>query len=162
MAVCKKIFVIADRTMEIEMFSVESIIRIAWFVVFVISMFVCFYQLLDKDINECLHVGIVLIAGFGSAEMLGMSPTVFTSDTRIFIFLYFSLIYALVMCFKHAYKKITFVRFERIILDLMFFAVGAYQVLYVVSNIIGRRKWEAIPIDFEIGKVAIEKLTILM
>lgn len=162
MPVCKKVFVIADRTMEIEMFSVESIIKIAWFVVFVISMLVCFYQLLDKDINECLHVGIVLLAGFGSAEMLGMSPTVFTSDTRIFIFFYFSLIYALVMCFKHAYKKITFFRFEHIILDLMFLAVGAYQVLYVVSNIIGRRKWEAIPIDFEIGKVVIEKLTILM
>ncbi|MBQ5560819.1 MAG: hypothetical protein IIT46_13755 [Lachnospiraceae bacterium] len=157
-SVSKMVFVEAERTMDLEAFEVASLIKVFWFVLFVASLLACFWVLLKEEKNNVLSVLIAVISGFGSAEMLGMSPTVFTSDTRIFIFFYFSLIYALGMCVKSTYGKIQYVEFERIVIDLMIFAITGYQVMYVVSNIIGRRHWKAIPIDFEIGKAVVNQV----
>lgn len=153
-----KIFIVSERTLEINMLSFASILKLVWFVVFVVSMLLCFYELLKDNKNDVLSTVVVIVAGFGSAEMLGMSPTVFTSDTRIFIFFYFSLIYAFVMCLKNVYSELTFMKYERLVVDLLLFSVMGYQCLYVVSNIIGRRKWKAIPISFEIGKAVVNQV----
>lgn len=43
-----------------------------------------------NDLQDKLAMCIVFLAGYGSAMILGFSPTIYASSTRIFVFMYFS------------------------------------------------------------------------
>lgn len=139
--ICENIFVVPQRSFEIAEFSPSTLIKLGMLAILMLAILLCIYILVDKKWNVFFHLFLVLAAGFGSAVMLGISPSVFASDTRIFIFLYVSLIYTLLFCVKINSRKVKISKYEKYIFGAIVFFYTAYNVLYVISNIIGRRSW---------------------
>lgn len=137
------LFPIPERSFEIKEFSVTTLIKLLMLTLLIISILVCIYLLVNKNLTDFLHLVLVLACGFGSAVMLGLSPSVFESDTRIFIFLYLSLIYTIAFCYQKVRNTITLSKAEHYVYTALCILWASYQICYIVSNIIGRRSWHA-------------------
>ena len=141
--VCKNIFVVPERSFDIEEFSGSTLLMLFMLLVMIVSILFSVYQILDGNIKNFLQVVLILGTGFGSSVMLGLSPSVFDSDTRIFMFFYFSLIYTALFCWKRAKCGLHFAKVERYICLAIVFLWTSCYVCYMISNIIGRRSWGA-------------------
>lgn len=139
----KIFFPIPERSFEIEEFSASTIIKLLMVALLMASILICIYLLVHKNTTDFLHLLLVLACGFGSAVMLGLSPSVFESDTRIFIFLYMSLIYTISFCYQKVRNSISISKVEHYIYTALGFLWASYHICYIISNIVGRRSWHA-------------------
>ena len=139
----KKLFPIPERSFEISEFSISTLLKLFMLVLLIASILFCIYLLIDKNHKDFLHLVLILACGFGSAVMLGLSPSVFESDTRIFIFLYMSLIYTIAFCYRKVKGSISITKLEYYLYTALGFLWASYHICYIISNIIGRRSWHA-------------------
>lgn len=79
----------------------------------IISMIYSIYQLMKDVPLQFWFMFILLGAGFASAVVMGFSPTLYLSSTRIFMYLYFILIYVVICCVVHAKENIKFSAAEK-------------------------------------------------
>lgn len=140
---CKKIFVIPERSFDIEEFSSSTLWMLFMLLFMIGSILVSVFQILDGNVKQFLQVTFILATGFGSSVMLGLSPSVFDSDTRIFLFFYFSLIYTALYCWKAVRSRLQLGTVEKYIYIGIAFLWTSYHICYMISNIIGRRSWGA-------------------
>lgn len=91
------IFFVPEETTK---YVLRYMIPIGFLVLIVISMSYSLYVLLGENIQQYLLILGILGAGLATAVVLGFSPTVYASGTRIFLYFQFALIFACLYCWE--------------------------------------------------------------
>ena len=91
------IFFVPEETTK---YVLRYMIPIGFLVLIVISMSYSLYVLLGENIEQYLLILGILGAGLATAVVLGFSPTVYESGTRVFLYFQFALIFACLYCWK--------------------------------------------------------------
>lgn len=91
------IFFVPKQTVK---YALKNAIPIGFLFLIIISISYSLYQLLGENIQQYLLILGILGAGLATALVLGFSPTVYASGTRVFLYFQFTLIFTCLFCWE--------------------------------------------------------------
>lgn len=100
------LFVIPEQVTEWSYTSLSVWLPIVYLVLTVGAILYAIYQLLGESLLEYIYSLILLGCGFGTGMILGFMATIYVSGERVYITLYFALLFVTLFCIYKMREKI--------------------------------------------------------